>query len=308
MFEEYKKEVLNYYKQKKAAGGLSLNLLYPTRAKLRNECIEVIKSRYLKKDRNTIEASFGEMSELTAYLMRIKKKGAEKLKTFDNFLKDHEIDTDIKNIELLAWLIDFEPRPYKVGQVYNTSLADKPEITQPEMPDEPLPVENEQKSAPAPNNDGQSPLPVPQVTTAYKVPTKDRRFIVLMQLTIAVVALALIASGTYYVYTKNKSTTYPPVTGTEKCMVWAEDHYQPVSCALKFNGQQVVAFDSAQVKGFKKIMRTDTVTRNSIDKLWYFKTGGRLELFTAPGFHPVHTDRKLKRLTEHMLFTYVHHD
>ncbi|WP_379085127.1 hypothetical protein [Pedobacter sp. UC225_65] len=58
MFEDYKNAVLNFYQEKKAMGLLSETFENPTQAKLRKECLLILKNRYLKKDDETIKAFF----------------------------------------------------------------------------------------------------------------------------------------------------------------------------------------------------------------------------------------------------------
>lgn len=55
----------------------------------------------------------------------IRRFDPDKFKPLNNFLKKGT-NTDLKNIELLAWLIDFRPRPYsnyKVINGYNNSFS-----------------------------------------------------------------------------------------------------------------------------------------------------------------------------------------
>ena len=116
MFADYKAQVILFYKKKRTSGALSLNLLHSTPAKLRAECVAVISERYLNKDENTLKLFFGSKSDMTAYIQAIRKFDADKFKPLDNFLKGITNDTDDKNIELLALLINFEPRPYQFNQ------------------------------------------------------------------------------------------------------------------------------------------------------------------------------------------------
>ena len=88
-------------------------------------------------------------------------------------------------------------------------------------------------------------------------------------------------------------------------MFWNGDHYQPVSCNKKMDGAMVYALDSLKTQRFKKITRADTLTNNSLGHVWYSKIDGAVEFYTADGFHPVHTERKLKPMTELILNKYA---
>ncbi|MCD0487166.1 hypothetical protein LPB86_02935 [Pedobacter sp. MC2016-14] len=121
MLEDYKKVVTTCYHLKKVKGQLSSNLSHPTPAKLREECLLVLSARPLGKDEKIIKDFFnlGEIS--IDYSHSIRKFDADRLRPLVNFLKDKIENPEPRNIELLAWLIDFEPRPYKFGTDYNTS-------------------------------------------------------------------------------------------------------------------------------------------------------------------------------------------
>jgi len=55
-------------------------------------------------------------------------------------------------------------------------------------------------------------------------------------------------------------------------------------------------------------MFSDTLTKNSLGKVWYSKIDGKVEFFTSAGFHPVHIDRRLKPLTDYMIKKYVYNN
>ncbi|NRF37751.1 hypothetical protein [Pedobacter foliorum] len=118
MLEDYKKAVISNYHDKKEKGLLSLNLAHPTPAKLRNESIVALRSRTKKEDDAFIKDFFNFGTKLEDYSRSIERFDADKLRPLVKFLKGLIEDTDPRNVELLAWLIDFEPRPYKFGVDY----------------------------------------------------------------------------------------------------------------------------------------------------------------------------------------------
>ncbi|MCH5716687.1 hypothetical protein [Niabella hibiscisoli] len=100
------------YSKKKASGELSFNLKHPTPASLRSEChLLFTGNRYTKADLYTLKSFFQcpENEELRP--TKIKRFDADKFKPLNNFLK-LAINTSEKNVEILAWLIDFKHRPY----------------------------------------------------------------------------------------------------------------------------------------------------------------------------------------------------
>ena len=121
MLEDYKKGVTACYRQKKVKGELSLNLSHPTPAKLREECLLVLNTRPQEKDEKIIRDFFNLGGVSSDYSHSIRRFDADRLRPLVNFLKDRIENPEPRNIELLAWLIDFEPRPYKFGTNYNSS-------------------------------------------------------------------------------------------------------------------------------------------------------------------------------------------
>lgn len=92
-----------------------MNLTHPTAAKLRNECLILFKRGLDRADTRMLKSFLGWSDKEEIYESAIKRFDPDKFKPLNNFLKKG-IKTDEKNIELLAWLIDFRPRPYSKYQ------------------------------------------------------------------------------------------------------------------------------------------------------------------------------------------------
>lgn len=299
MFSAYKAKVIQDYQKKREARELSLNLLHSSPAKLREECLDVLQKRYLKKDDRTIRAFFKHRDETTDNEHRIRKSKGEIFKTLDNYLKGVTADTNDKNIELLAWLINYEPRPYQFG-LAETIKTDTEQGTSEIQKD------NSQEAAAEAKlvrlietteglENTVSPLP--------KSNNKKRA----RNAVILTIVLTIAGAGTYIWWTTTKPTTAHSLTSTLSgaCMYWSEDHYEPVPCDQKANGRFILALDTLKLANFKLITENDTVSPNSVRKVWYFKTPKGLELYTDSGFHPVHVERRLKPLTRYMWDTYL---
>lgn len=124
--EDYKQEVILAYKKRKDEGSLPLNLQYHTPANLRKECLAVFHKRYSKKDEETFKLLLDEeRNSAEEYFKKIQITSADKFKPLDNFLKGNTGDTKVKNIELLAWLIDFQPRPHVYADMYELVNMDR---------------------------------------------------------------------------------------------------------------------------------------------------------------------------------------
>lgn len=119
MFIDYKKLVFQDYQRKKLANAIPLNLIYPTSAKIKVECLAACTLRYNKKDAKGLKTFFGHYDDKAGCLKAITRCATDKFKPLANFLKATTSDTDIKNIELLAWLIDFKLRPFEFGRKYD---------------------------------------------------------------------------------------------------------------------------------------------------------------------------------------------
>ncbi|MCW3463456.1 hypothetical protein [Chitinophaga nivalis] len=126
MYPDYQSLVLRDYEKKKAANTLSSHLLQPTPAKLKAACIAVCAERYKTKDEKVLMEFFGKKDSLDAYVQAIRRHDTDKFKPLVNYLRGQAGDTAKTNIELLAWLINFEPRPYEFGKRYNME-EDAPE-------------------------------------------------------------------------------------------------------------------------------------------------------------------------------------
>ncbi|MYY43995.1 hypothetical protein [Elizabethkingia anophelis] len=91
---------------------LSINLEHPTPANLRNECLVLFKHGLEKRDESMLKSFFELPLEKELKPGTIRKFEIGKFKPLNNFLRGYTYTTSNKNIELLAWLIDFPHRPY----------------------------------------------------------------------------------------------------------------------------------------------------------------------------------------------------
>lgn len=132
MFEDYRNRVLLTYKEKKESKALSPKLTSPTPKNLKDECLVAIKSRIKKKDESLIKDFFNSGNESTDYSPSIRKFELDRFRPLVKFLNEKIERTDPNNVELLAWLIDFEPRPYDHKVDYTIYLA--PPAGEPPVP------------------------------------------------------------------------------------------------------------------------------------------------------------------------------
>ena len=109
---DYIKLVIGTYKKKRARNELSLLLSQPTPANIRQECANVYRERYEKRDEPALRAFFGSEEHGKKFLEYIQNFDINKFRPLVLYLKKggNKGITD-KSLELLAWLIDFKYRP-----------------------------------------------------------------------------------------------------------------------------------------------------------------------------------------------------
>jgi len=282
MFADYQAEVLRAYYKMKAANQLRTTLIHPTPAHLRDECETVVEKRFQKNDMYALRSFFGEQADQTAYAEAIRNIDIDLFRPLIKLLKGDIKNTDRKNVELLAWLIDYEPRPFRQGDPYAINI-------------------NKRKAPVGPGERTDGPGDMvdigEQVTDMQPVLTGKPRSMSKARIVVILLGLFFLAGGGTYIFWR--------INEPGGCMVWTGDHYQPVSCGQKSGEVLVLALDTTRVAHFKKITRPDTITERSVGRVWYSKIDNNVEFFTADGYHPVHVERHLKPLTLYMINKYI---
>lgn len=280
--QEYKADVLADFDRKVKESRLPPSLVSPTPGGLKAEAVSACEHRFLPKDEVLLRSFFKQKESPTAYRFAISKDDASVFKPLVNFLRDRSIDTKFKNIELLAWLIDFEPRPFHPGLLRNAfpgMATEAPLQVSPPAPEVILPEGFE------------DPL-------ADKTVTEERKRILVFGLLVIIIAL----TGFWLI---RRSAGNP--NGKEGCMIWDNDHYQPVDCHDPTAQGIARKIDHKLVDHFQKILKPDTLTLHSIGKVWYAKYKGRVEFFTAEGYYPLDSNRRLLPMSDYILEKYVYH-
>jgi len=289
LFVDYEKAILADYKNKREHGVLPLVFLRPTPAALRDECIAVCRTRYDKRDARALWAFFGQGDDQTSFLQAISRLETDKFKPLANFLKGGTASPEPKNLELLAWLIDFQPRPvdrFKMGSEDPAISKDDPKVGTSGgdgiKKDETLPTSDEQAKKVFNFNLGRAVL--------------------------AILLLALIVVSIRYqtpIVGEPSKEILQASSGEQACMFWDGDHYQPVSCNQRLANTLVIALDSEKLIHFNKITQQDTITERSKGFVWYVKYNGNLEFYTSSGFHPIDPRLRLKPITDYMIRKYI---
>lgn len=278
---EYKKLVLVDFDQKILAQQLPAELISPTPGGLKSESVMICERRFDSKDEILLSSFFNKRENAFAYRQAIYNGSADVFKPLTNFLKDRSINTALKNIDLLAWLIDFQPRPY------HPNLISK---TQPSTPDSLF------DHTALPTKDSEvNEIPL---SPSLKQPLARKKKIM-----IGCVLLMVIALTSYFVVDRKSGV----ITGHEGCMIWENDHYQPVNCNRRFFRSQLYPINHKLVDEFKRITLPDTLTIRSVGKVWYAKFKGRVEFYTQGGAHPLDSNKRLLPMSDHILKKYIYH-
>jgi hypothetical protein len=310
MFPDYKNLVLEDYHRKKEQNKLPLNLVIPTSANLKEECLKVCEERFQSRDLKTLRDFFGVFDGKEECHRVIRRMHTDKFKPLGNFIKGGTEDPNVKIIELLAWLIDFQPRPYELGRKYRRMEKGGMEDGEREDGGKEEGVKEAGDGKQETKEKGgreDSPLEVaaavlPLASTAPLepaglVPKKKAGLLKwLLPGAIAVVAV----TG----FSIMKFKDEPPVDIPTSCMYWTGEQYKAVPCNTRMGTTTVIALDTFQLNNFKKVMQIDTITLRSAGKLWYLKRNKTLDIFTAPGNHPELLNKQLKPLSKYMIDKY----
>lgn len=208
-----------------------------------------------------------------------------KLKSIGSFLSEINKSTSILNLNLIAVLVDFSPRPFnkfsKLGLDEN-EVEKVPNSINQDFKIEKTYEINFQKIASAETN--QKAIS----NTFYKK--------------IAIFTSLFLLFGFGYTM---KNAVFPK----EECMQWKKDHYEAVSCTSDrsdfVNLDVIKPIDKLEFS-LKKIMPTSSTTyfKNGKPMVWYYKKVGVIELFNRPGRHP-ENGKTLKEITPYIIDKYL---
>jgi hypothetical protein len=311
---DYIKLVMEAYNKKRANNELSPLLAQSTPAKIRRECLNVYQERYDKKDERMLRAFFGPAENGRQFLQSIRDFKTDRFKPLDKYLKGGSEKTDDTNLELLAWLIDFQYRPYVFGMEVTLNdnelfIIGKSVNSAGEKNTEPkaklTDSKEEEEGLGTRMEDGKRSMPKePEedlVITKEKsenpssVYPTDNSTKNLKKALIIFLSLVISFGGMYIIWQHERSRDV-----NAGCMYWADDHYEPVSCNEERKGRLILPLNAARMKSFKRITREDTITERSIGKVYYIRKNNTVEYYTEAGNHPIEVTRSLKELSAYM--------
>lgn len=340
-FEDYKQEVILTYKKRKDEGTLPYNLRNLTTANMKKECLAAFQNRYSEKDEETFKLLFKEeRNSAEEYFKKLKTSNSEIFKALYQFLKGVSNDTKDNNIELLAWLIDFHPRPHvyaDMGELVKSewefSANKSKELYAEENKTVDIVEETkeeflESSSIPSPNTLlDNNKIQKANETKKEEFPEQASTLTVNNLLSnhpadngqkigngkigfpskfnkavISFFAAFIIVGGSYLFYDKSN-----------QCMYWNGNEYQTVACDQKIEGANILPKDTFRLKQLKRIKNISEITRGDIGKIYYSKVNKKVEFYTTGGVdvdtsgieNPTDSRKRLLPLTEHMYTEYV---
>lgn len=335
MFEEYKKEVLEFYFLKKGAQQLSPNLENPGRSKLKKECLKIFAEKYNNKDHQILKLFFDPLGKFNDHIKSIEKFELDKFRPLVSFLQKGTSIRDEEPVKLLAWLTGFDSYQDWKSKKENRE-PDESEGSGPDQEDDSrLKTGEKEKNDAHENSRSDDPdetstennidntekkidsteKSVDNTKKADDNENKKNEIVIdsgsiessgtpIKAMALTSVALLLLVSGFFFLLKKNAVTQ--PSAG-ENCMYWAVDHYEPVKCDEKIKDVTLIPINRKALNSLRKINVIDTLTSYSLGKVWYTRIDGKHEFFTDSGMHPVDTLKRLRPLSTYILSKHVSH-
>jgi len=337
MPEDYKTVVFAAYEEKKKAGKLSPNLLNPTPGDIREECLAVYRKRPDPKDDEILELFFRNEFGKKGYLTILEGSYAAKFRQVPRILAGEVPNPNIRYIELLAWLIDFQPRPstsyyksfYTTPGTESEQLPttetdiDKKQDLDTSLKDTAVSDEEKVVTAIPGQQSAQIDLPgagdQPGPTAAQPfsgigkdstgagnagndegVPPRQASKNKLPMIMIVCIIVLLAGRGVFYLWEESITKIRLPLAD-EHCMYWMGNHYEPIKCDVLADNVSIVPLNLQTLKRLKKIRHPERLTKSDLGKVWYAKIQGEPEYFTDSGMHPVDTLKRLRPLTPYIL-------
>lgn len=316
MMEDYQDAVFAAYQKKLEKEGRAFALYNPTGTRIRKACLKIYEFQHTPKDVDIL-ATYFNVDKLGADFKQILSKSvADDYRALSNHLKGITGSTDEKNSDLLAWLIDFQPRPSFVyynnpspnetvepGPLEESEDNIKQHTDHSDQGDVPIEKKDSEFREESPEKEGKTDQTgqSKQESPEPKNPALPKRLIFIA------VTLTLTATSSFFLLWKDNLSASPIKTMlNQPCMHWTGERYQLIDCNSEDSSTPIVAADTFKLAHMRKITRPDTLTRNALGKVWYVKIKiDSAEFYTDSGDYPLDTSKRLLPITPYMLNKYV---
>ncbi len=261
--KSYSEEIRTQYEEDKKKGKLYSDLYVLKPGVIRSTCLHLEEDQLSNEDLKVLENFFNCKKEF-GLRKQIKKHDIDLFKPICNFLKQETKSLKANDsIELIAVLIDFQPRPYRH---YLNSSAVK--------------IEPKKRGA---SQQNRKSILKEEAREGKKKKEKPKS----NPITKLIASIVLVVLG-YIGYS----------LGDKKCMEWKGDHYEKVYCS---GNDKQDSLDMRILRNFKQVFlkKCDTffIDENpKKPKIWYDKSNNKVTLFTTSGIHPTN-DKTLKPIT-----------
>lgn len=319
-YPDYIKLLRAAFEKKRVNNDLSLLLAQSAPAKIRQACLHLYRRYYdkgelqtLRRDTQALNDFFGHAEHGRQFIEVIEGFETDKFRPLDKYLKGNIENTDERNVELLAWLIEFEHRPYVYDKNFQLSedeiaivnaaggeVREEPDLHLPEksvtdkkmeQPDAGMiaasgvktPAEIE-KGSPAESSD---------------FPGKGKRKLKLKRAIIILLIVVISAGGIYGVWWNRQRSAH------SVCVYWEGDKYLQVPCTEERKGQLVISMDAGKAGRFRRINRLDTMTEWVIGRLYYVRDSNDIKCYNEDGKYPEDMKRSLKLITSRIYQNYI---
>lgn len=278
-FEDYTAAIKVQYEEEKS-GMYSGFLLNPTPAQLRNLCLLLFDNGLNKTDENVFILFF-QVKEGHHLRKCIENFDVEKFKAVKNFITGKNAKTNSNSLNLIAVLVNFQPRPF--SKFLHEGQTDLKKISKENLSEEEYIAQN----------------------ISYKKPLDEKNTLDVKKpkgrhIAIAVGVVGMIIGG-YGV----KKELFP----AKECLQWNIDHYEAVICGgskIGFAGVNPIFDKDESLLNFKKIEVSDTTTffKNDQPIVWYIKQNGECEYFNSQGLHPI-SGKPLRPISKYIIKKYI---
>jgi hypothetical protein len=300
---EYNKLVFRTYQWLRSTPEFSSALKQPTPASIRKECLTLYLEQPVR-DEPALRSFFGPAAENNSFLTPIKNFPTDGFRAFCNYLNGRAVNTDQKNIELLAWLIDFQHRPFRFSMdvvlnemekaILNSDKVANPPHGSDLNPPQEIEDEKDNNSDPPISNETEvnaqpataEQVPVVPIKSDSEIKPIKKDFSKKWLIVGIALFLTILSLGVYSLYDKG-----------DNCMYWTGDHYEKIDCDADVNDK--VVFDEERWKNFRKITDLSAITEKSIGVVHYYGNKNR-EFYTSGGKHPVENTRYVKVMTRYI--------
>jgi hypothetical protein len=301
MLPLYSNLIIEVFKLKKANKKLENCWTRPTPKSVKEECRRVCFERYSTADQGALREFFGKAGTKEETLKSIDAIDIDRFRPVINLIKGQTSNPESKNVELLAWLINFQPRPFDYTSEFSRKLEElELRIKNGELFKEEMPVEQEKKEEEKLTT---TQLDISDTRTNYTLPAKKHFKLPGRNWLIGLGLVSVTGIGAIWKFNPSNGAIPKAETKNTTCLYWNGYEYKNIPCST--SGDTILIPFKPELLDFKRITTPDTITVLSIGKVHYSKKNKVLEYFTTDGKHPEDTARKLRPLSRYMYDKYL---